>query len=70
MRLPPVLLALDILGTGLMGLGLFGLFASDPVVVAGFIDLGALAVPLIIIGGFLMAPLMVYLVKQATSGRR
>lgn len=70
MRFPPVLLALDILGTALLGLGLFGFFSNGPVVIAGFIDLARLAVPMIITGTFLMAPLMVHIVKSATTRRR
>ena len=70
MRFPPLLLALDILGTALLGLGLFGFFSDGPLVVAGFIDLKQLAVPMIITGALLMAPLVVYLVRSATSGRR
>lgn len=68
MRLPPALIALDVLGTLLLGLGLYGKFAADPAL--GFVDLGALAVPLIILGAFLMAPLVLYVVRMAASGKR
>ena len=68
MRLPPVLLALDVLGTLLLGLGIYGKVAADPVL--GFVDLGTLAVPLIILGAFLMAPLLLHVVRAATSGKR
>ena len=68
MRLPPVLIALDVLGTLLLGLGIYGKVAADPAL--GFVDLGTLAVPLIILGAFLMAPLLLYVVRAATSGKR
>ncbi len=70
MRFPPLLLALDILGTALLGLGLFGFLSNGSLVVAGFIDLKQLAVPMMITGALLMAPLVVYLVKRVSSQRR
>ena len=68
MRIPPALIALDVLGTLLLALGIYGRVASDPVL--GFVDLGPLAVPLIILGAFLMAPLVLYVVRSATGGKR
>ncbi len=68
MRLPPALIALDVFGTLLLGLGIYAMVADDARV--GAVDLGPLALPLIIIGAFLMAPLVIYIVRQATSGAR
>jgi hypothetical protein len=68
MRIPPALIALDVLGTLLLALGIYGKVASDPVL--GFVDLGPFAVPLIILGAFLMAPLLLHVVRAATSGKR
>ncbi len=70
MRFPPVLLALDILGTALLFLGLFGFFGNGPLLVAGFIDLNQLAVPLIITGALMMAPFTVFFLRSALSGSR
>lgn len=68
MRLPPALIALDVLGTLLLALGIYGLVATDASL--GAIDLGPLAIPLLIAGAFLMAPLIIYIVRQALSGPR
>jgi len=68
MRIPPVLIALDVLGTLVLALGIYGKVAVDPTL--GFVDLGPLAVPLLILGAFLMAPLLIYLVRAATGGKR
>ena len=68
MRLPPALLALDVLGTLLLGLGIFGLVAA-PVELGGF-DISSMAIPLIIFGVFLMAPLVIYFVRNILSGKR
>lgn len=70
MRLPPVLLALDILGTVVLGIGIYGYVSNEPVVLAGFLNLSALAVPLMIFGAFLIAPLVAYLVMKLASGSR
>ena len=62
LKFPPWLLALDIGGTILLGLGLFGQFGG-----ANFFT--PFAIPLIIIGALLMMPLMVFLVTRATNRR-
>ncbi len=66
MRLPPSLLAFDVLGTLLLAAGIFGLVADDTLL--GPVDLGELALPLIVGGALLMAPLILHIVRQARSG--
>ncbi len=68
MRLPPALIALDVFGTLVLGLGIYAMVADDARL--GAIDLGPLALPMIIIGAFLMAPLVIYVVRQALAGPR
>lgn len=68
MRIPPAFIALDVLGTVLLGLGIYGKVAAEPTL--GFVDLGPLAVPLIVLGAFLMAPLVIYVVRTVTAGSR
>jgi hypothetical protein len=62
MKFPPWLLALDIVGTIVLGLGLFGQYGGDSL-------FAPLAIPLIIIGALLMLPLLVYLVIRVTNSR-
>lgn len=68
MRLPPALIALDVLGTLILGLGIFAMVSDSARI--GAIDLAPLALPLIIAGAFLMAPLLIYLLRQILSGSR
>ena len=68
MRLPPALIALDVLGTLVLGLGIFAMLSDSARL--GAIELGPLALPMIIVGAFLMAPLIVYIVRQILSGPR
>lgn len=68
MRLPPSLIALDVLGTLVLGLGIYALVSDSARL--GAIDLGPLALPMIIVGAFLMAPLIIYLVRQVVFGQR
>lgn len=67
-RLPPALLALDIAGTLLLAAGLFGLLRDDAIL--GGVDLGPLAPRLIILGAMLMAPLVIYIVRNARERSR
>lgn len=61
-------LMLDIVGTILLAAGLFGLLAGDlPSVEA--LNLAPLAIPLIIFGVLLMAPLVVFAIKGAAARR-
>lgn len=66
MRLPPALIALDVLGTLVLGLGIYATVSDSARL--GAIDLGPLALPMIIAGAFLMAPLMIFVVRQVLSG--
>jgi hypothetical protein len=68
MRLPPALLALDIVGTLLLAAGLFG-FSSDDATLGG-VDLGPLAPRLVILGAMLMAPLVIYIIRNARERPR
>ena len=60
LKFPPWMLALDICGTILLGLGLFGQFGGTNL-------FSPFAIPLIIIGALLMLPLMIFLVTRATN---
>ena len=68
MRLPPALIALDVFGTLLLGLGIYAT-VSDGLRLGG-IDLGPLGVPMIIAGAFLMAPLIIYMLRNLLSRTR
>ena len=68
MRLPPALIALDVLGTLLLGLGIYAQVADG--LALGGIDLGPLAIPMIIAGAFLMAPLIIYVLRNILSRPR
>ncbi len=60
LKFPPWLLILDVIGTLLLGLGLFGQFGGDNL-------FAPFAIPLIIIGALLMLPLIIFLVTRITS---
>jgi hypothetical protein len=60
LKFPPWLLILDVAGTILLALGLFGRFGGDNL-------FAPFAIPLIIIGTLLMLPLLVFLVTRVTS---
>lgn len=62
LKFPPWLLILDVVGTLLLGLGLFGQFGGDNL-------FSPFAIPLIIIGALLMLPLLIFLVTRATTRR-
>jgi hypothetical protein len=51
-----------------LGLGIFAMLSDSARL--GAIELGPLALPMIIVGAFLMAPLIVYIVRQILSGPR
>ena len=63
LKIPPWILILDLAGTLLLALGLYGQFGGDS-------PLQQAAVPLIIAGALLMLPLVVFLVTRATAGGR
>ena len=62
LKFPPWLLILDVIGTVILGLGLFGQFGGE-----NFFS--PFAIPMIIVGALLMLPLMVFLVTRATTRR-
>ena len=68
MRLPPALIALDVFGTLILGLGIYAMVAENARL--GAIDLGPLGLPRIMVGAFLMAPLIIYIIRQALAGPR
>ncbi|MDJ0813170.1 MAG: hypothetical protein QNJ23_05540 [Woeseiaceae bacterium] len=59
-KFPPWMLALDVAGTIVLGLGLFGHYGGENL-------FSPFAIPLIIIGALLMLPLMIFLVTRATN---
>ena len=60
LKFPPWLLARDVVGTIILGLGLFGQFGGANL-------FSPFAIPLIIIGALLMLPLLVFLVTRFTN---
>ena len=64
LRWPAWVLALDIVGTFLVGLGIYGQVASGPLPFAELMDLRALAVPMIILGALMVAPLVFMTISQ------
>ena len=66
---PAWVLILDVVGTLLLALGLYGLFGGDELLFSETVDLKALSVPLIIFGVLLMAPLVLTTISQARSSR-
>ncbi len=62
LKFPPWMLILDVIGTLIFGLGLFGQVGGDNL-------FSPFAIPLIIVGALLMLPLLVFLVTRATSRR-
>ena len=66
---PAWVLVLDLLGSFLIGIGVFALVADDPLPLADSINLRSLAVPLIIIGALLFAPLILMTVARIRGSR-
>jgi hypothetical protein len=66
---PAWVLILDVVGTLLLALGLYGLFGGDELLFSEAVDLKALAIPLTILGVLLMAPLMFTTISQVRSSR-
>ena len=54
---------LDVVGTLFVAAGIFGLVTDAGSMFGGALDLQLLAVPLIVLGALLMAPLVIYAVK-------
>lgn len=61
---PAWVLILDLVGTVLVGLGIYAQVASGTLILADFVDLRAVAVPMIIIGAVLVMPLVFMTVSQ------
>ena len=66
---PAWVLILDLIGTVLVGLGIYAQVASGPLILSDVIDLRALAVPIIIIGAVLVMPLVFMTISQVRSQR-
>lgn len=65
--LPAWAVILDVVGTVLLGAGLYGLFTEGEAPFAETVDLRANATALIVIGVFLMIPLLVAVVRRVAS---
>ena len=63
-RLPVWALILDLVGTLLVALGLYGMFAEGDLPFADVVDLRGIAVALIVIGVLLMLPLVLAAVTK------
>lgn len=66
---PIWVLMLDVVGTLLFALGLYGQFGGDDLLFSQSLDLNALSVPLIILGALLMAPLVLMTISHVRSSR-
>ncbi len=64
---PAWVLILDLVGTVLVGFGIYAQVASGPLILSDVIDLRALAVPMILIGALLVMPLVVMTITQIRS---
>jgi hypothetical protein len=64
LRWPAWVLILDIIGTLLVGLGIYSQVANGPLPFAEFLDLRALAVPIIILGALMVTPLVFMTISQ------
>ena len=64
---PAWVLILDIVGTVLVGLGIYAQVAQGELLFSEFVDLDALAVPMIIIGALMVAPLVFSTISQIRS---
>jgi hypothetical protein len=68
-RWPFWALTLDVIGTLLLALGLYGLFGGDALLFSQTVSLKAFSIPLIIFGFLVMAPLVLTTVSQVRSSR-
>ena len=66
---PVWVLILDFVGMLLVAVGIYALVAGDPLPFADTIDLRALAIPLIIIGVLLFAPLILMTIAHIRDSR-
>jgi len=64
---PAWVLIIDLVGTAMVGLGIYAQIADGPLLFSEFIDLRALSIPIIIIGALLTAPLVFTTISQIRS---
>ena len=64
LKWPAWVLILDLIGTVMVGLGIYAQVASGPLIFSDSVDLRALAVPMILVGALLVTPLVVMTVRQ------
>ncbi len=69
LRWPAWVLILDFVGTVLVALGIYAQVVDGPLILSDFVDLRAWAVPIIILGALLVAPLVFMTVSQVRSRR-
>lgn len=69
LKWPLWVLILDLVGTILVALGIYAQVVSGPLIFRDVVDLRALAVPMIIIGALLVAPLVFSTVSQLRAKR-
>ena len=66
---PAWVLILDLIGTAMVGLGIYAQVADGTLLFSGFVDLRALAVPMIIFGALLVTPLVFMTISQLRSSQ-
>ena len=66
---PAWVLILDLIGTFLLGIGIYALVADDPLPFADTINLRSLAIPMIIFGALLFAPLILMTIAHIRGAR-
>lgn len=66
-RWPMWPIMLDVIGTLLLGLGIFGQFGGGDLPFLEFMPVQEYAIALILLGVLLMLPLIVVLIRRATS---
>jgi len=66
---PAWVLILDLVGSAMVALGIYAQVASGPLLFSDLIDLRALAVPIIILGAVLVAPLVFMTISQLREPR-
>ncbi len=65
--MPPWALVLDLLGTLLLAVGIYGMVGGDDLFLAEQVNLRQIAIPLIVIGVLMMAPLVVVFVQRSVA---
>ncbi|MDJ0709423.1 MAG: hypothetical protein QNJ14_03485 [Woeseiaceae bacterium] len=66
---PAWVLALDLLGSFLVAVGIYAQVADGELLFSELLDLRAIAIPLIIVGALMIAPLVVMTVTQIRASR-